>query len=139
MHPLRGSLQPGPIVDSAANHEGHVAPGILYGLNRSGLGFLPQLLELLGDAFRDSLGRAMLACVSDKYRHLCLLLLLGIYPLLFYLTSRKKSPLKTRLTTIMSAINASMPVLVGIPFILMTRKMARIAVPVRMLNTSKGP
>ena len=71
MHELCSFLQPGPIVDSTADHEGLVAAGILDGIHRSGLGLLPHLLELLGDALRDSLGRSMLACVGDEYSHFC--------------------------------------------------------------------
>src|SRR6266481_6160812 len=74
MHPLRGLLQPRPIVDGAADHQGLVAPEVLDGLHRSGLGLLSQLPELLGDALRDSLGRSVLTCVSDEYAHLCSLL-----------------------------------------------------------------
>src|SRR5438309_632634 len=124
MHPLRGLLQPGPVVDGTADHEGLVAARVLDGNHRPGLGFLPQLPELLSDALGDSLGRSVLACIGNEYRHFCSLLSLERHPLLFYLTSRKKSTLRTRLTTIITAINASMATLVGIPLLLMTRKMA---------------
>jgi len=36
--------------------ESLITLGILDGIHRSGLGLLPQPLELLGDALRDSLG-----------------------------------------------------------------------------------
>src|SRR6266699_3821874 len=138
MHPLRGLLQPGPIVDSAANHEGLVAPGVRDFVQRSGLGLDPELPELLSNTLGDSLGRSMFACIGNEYSHVCSLLSLRRPSLLCYFTPRKKSTLRTRLTTIMIAINASMPTLVGTPFLLMARNVVSIPIPVRMLNTSRG-
>ena len=47
--------------------------------------------------------------------------------------------LRTRLTMTMAAINASTPMLVGMPLLLIARKMTSIAVPVRRLKTNKAP
>src|SRR5947209_20261864 len=131
MHPLCGLLQPGPVVDGTADHEGLVAPGVFDGIHRSGLGFLPQLPELLRDALGDSLGRSMLACVSDEYSHLCQSSFCSF-------TSRKKSTLRIRLTTTMAAINSSTPRLAARPLLLAANCAATIPIPVSMLKTSRG-
>jgi len=63
MHPLCGLLQPGPVVDGTANHEGLGAAGVRDFLHRPGLGFLPQLPELLSNTLGNALGRSMFACL----------------------------------------------------------------------------
>src|SRR6266699_1272850 len=117
MNPLRGLLHPGPIVDGATDH--------------AGLGFLPQLPELLSDALRDPLGRSVFACVGNEYSHLCQSSFCSF-------TSRKKSALRTRLTTTIAAINSSTPRLAARPLLLAANCAATIPIPVSMLKTSRG-
>src|SRR6266851_1777655 len=131
MHPCGGLLRPGSIVDRTADHEGLIVPQILDGLHRPRLGLLLQLPELLGDALRDSLGRAVLTCIGDEYCHLCQSSFCSF-------TSRKKSTLRIRLTTTRAAINSSTPRLAARPLLLAANCAATIPIPVSMFKTSRG-
>src|SRR5213592_1720052 len=84
MYPLPSLLQPRPSVDRTAEHKSLIAAGVRNFVHGSGLGLLPQLPELLGDALRDPLGRSVLACVGDEYSHFCSLLEGRIHPPLCY-------------------------------------------------------
>src|SRR5205085_8464417 len=131
MHPLRGLLQPGPVVDGTANHKGFVEASVRDFLHRPGLGLLPQLPVLLGDALGNALGRSMFACVGNEYRHLW-------HSSFSSFTSRKKSTLRIRLTTTMAAINSSTQRLAARPLLLAANCAATIPIPVSILKTSRG-
>jgi len=81
------------------DHEGLVAAGVRDFVHRSDFGIPPQLPKLLSDALRNAPGRAVLACVSDEYRHLFSLLSGRRHPPLYSFTSRSKSPALLAIST----------------------------------------